>query len=249
MKPRFAAVATGLLFLGLIGLLTPAMGRAHSVTFNFTGELFASDPHSIGGILTDPIGPFPRSTISGSFTFEADTLDTNASGTVGQYNGAIENLSLSVTNIFGAPYQFSFNPAGPLNTIQVNADPVAANQSYTMSASVQNTVPAGPIVDGDNYFATSFFINLLHPSSAVFASDALPETPPGLSPFSLYSNLTNQDGQFRLVFASGHADHTLIGNLTSLTVSAVPVPAAVYLFGSGLIGLIGLARRKMTATA
>ena len=28
------------------------------------------------------------------------------------------------------------------------------------------------------------------------------------------------------------------------TVSAVPVPAAVYLFGSGLIGLIGLARRK-----
>jgi hypothetical protein len=29
----------------------------------------------------------------------------------------------------------------------------------------------------------------------------------------------------------------------------VPVPAAVYLFGSGLIGLAGLARRKMTAKA
>jgi hypothetical protein len=29
----------------------------------------------------------------------------------------------------------------------------------------------------------------------------------------------------------------------------VPVPAAVYLFGSGLIGLVGLARRKMNATA
>jgi hypothetical protein len=27
----------------------------------------------------------------------------------------------------------------------------------------------------------------------------------------------------------------------------VPVPAAVYLFGSGLIGLVGLARRKMSA--
>ena len=27
-------------------------------------------------------------------------------------------------------------------------------------------------------------------------------------------------------------------------VSAVPVPAAVWLFGSGLIGLIGIARRK-----
>jgi hypothetical protein len=32
-------------------------------------------------------------------------------------------------------------------------------------------------------------------------------------------------------------------------VAPVPVPAAVYLFGSGLIGLVGLARRKMSATA
>lgn len=29
----------------------------------------------------------------------------------------------------------------------------------------------------------------------------------------------------------------------------VPVPAAIYLFGSGLIGLVGLARRKMRAAA
>lgn len=32
-------------------------------------------------------------------------------------------------------------------------------------------------------------------------------------------------------------------------VSPVPVPAAVYLFGTGLVGLAGLARRKMTAKA
>jgi hypothetical protein len=31
------------------------------------------------------------------------------------------------------------------------------------------------------------------------------------------------------------------------SVSPVPVPAAIYLFGSGLIGLAGMARRKMTA--
>jgi len=29
-----------------------------------------------------------------------------------------------------------------------------------------------------------------------------------------------------------------------VSASAVPVPAAVWLFGSGLIGLIGVARRK-----
>jgi hypothetical protein len=114
-----------------------------------------------------------------------------------------------------------------------------------MSASIQNIVPVGPIVDGDNYFSREFFISLLKPSSSVFATDALPETPPGLSPFSLYSSLTNLDGQFRLVFASTHGNHTLIGNLTSLTLATVPVPAAVYLFGTGIICLIAMARRRM----
>jgi hypothetical protein len=33
---------------------------------------------------------------------------------------------------------------------------------------------------------------------------------------------------------------------TSLTVTPVPAPAAIYLFGSGVIGLVGLARRKMS---
>jgi hypothetical protein len=33
----------------------------------------------------------------------------------------------------------------------------------------------------------------------------------------------------------------------SLSVSAVPVPAAVWLFGSGLLGLVGVARRKKAA--
>jgi hypothetical protein len=32
--------------------------------------------------------------------------------------------------------------------------------------------------------------------------------------------------------------------VTSVNSSVVPIPAAVWLFGSGLIGLIGLARRK-----
>lgn len=34
------------------------------------------------------------------------------------------------------------------------------------------------------------------------------------------------------------------GTIDNVTVSAVPVPAAVWLFGSGLLGLVGLARRK-----
>lgn len=50
---------------------------------------------------------------------------------------------------------------------------------------------------------------------------------------------------YRVTFRSDTLHFALDGN--TITVSPVPVPAAVYLFGSGLIGLVGLARRRLAA--
>jgi hypothetical protein len=241
---RLLSVVAGRAFLAVAGLLAPVTAMAHSMTFDFSGTVAAASPHSLGGIFTGPMISYPASTIAGSFTFDTHAADMDGSPTVGQYNGTITNLSFSITKPLTADhYQFGFNSSGLLNSIAINASSTAINQSYVMSASVQNVVPNGPIVDGTNYFARDFFINLLKPGSSVFASDVLPGTPPFLSPFSLYNLANNPQGQFRLVFASDHGDHTIIGNLTSLAVSAVPAPAAVYLFGTGILGLAALARR------
>ena len=54
-------------------------------------------------------------------------------------------------------------------------------------------------------------------------------------------------GESLFVHLTGFADRVIdpFGDYQLvITTSAVPVPAAVWLFGSGLIGLIGLARRK-----
>jgi hypothetical protein len=59
---------------------------------------------------------------------------------------------------------------------------------------------------------------------------------PGLYTIALGGNPSFDLGQT--------GSHAFIANLD---VAAVPVPAAVYLFGSGLVGLVGLARRRMTA--
>jgi hypothetical protein len=63
------------------------------------------------------------------------------------------------------------------------------------------------------------------------------------------------DGAWNLIFNSSGGGDQGIGDKTAPLyawavyggdVAAVPVPAAVYLFGSGLLGLIGMARRTKT---
>ncbi|MEK7761345.1 MAG: hypothetical protein AAB433_07175, partial [Nitrospirota bacterium] len=79
-----------------------------------------------------------------------------------------------------------------------------------------------------------------------FTSEALATTPPSLSAFATKS--------FRLVFedAAAQASVQVRGTVTSLT--AVPLPAAVILFGAGLVALAGLGagsrrQRKTSITA
>ena len=47
--------------------------------------------------------------------------------------------------------------------------------------------------------------------------------------------------------ANCFADFSIDNVSIKADVSAVPVPAAVWLFGSGLVGLVGVARRKKAA--
>ena len=59
-------------------------------------------------------------------------------------------------------------------------------------------------------------------------------------------NYSTGDGVFDSADIAFFGDIYLVGawDANSFSVTAVPVPAAVWLFGSGLIGLAGFARRK-----
>ena len=62
---------------------------------------------------------------------------------------------------------------------------------------------------------------------------------------------TPQSGRYLQIYSNGGPSWTALGdantgriNWEQPIVSAVPVPAAAWLFGSGLIGLVGIARRR-----
>ena len=156
------------------------------------------------------------------------TVNT-ADGTAGNLNGSYNIQSLNVT-IGG--YTASVGPTGTVNIRNGNGSGLAADR-FEVSAPQSGNLTGDPI----NFLLPRVFtINLRGPSN-VFGSDELPSSVPSLSSF------TNAN-QYRLQFGpTNGANARVEGQLTSLT--AVPLPPAVILFGVGLVALIGLGAGRL----
>ncbi|TKB72383.1 MAG: VPLPA-CTERM sorting domain-containing protein [Nitrospira sp.] len=73
-------------------------------------------------------------------------------------------------------------------------------------------------------------------------------TTTGPNAFSLLGNLTVSP-EFGGLFLAPTDIGKVVGTFSFQTPAPVPLPAAVWLFGSGLIGLVGIARRRMKRLA
>lgn len=77
----------------------------------------------------------------------------------------------------------------------------------------------------------------------------------GLGPYLTFGAGALSDFDFQtsgvfnssFLFFDNVENSTMFGTWTSVTLTEVPVPAAVWLLGSGLLGLVGIARRKVRA--
>ena len=201
----------GLMWAGLWGgLLTPP-ASANTVTFGFSGNL--------SNVSNDLFPSFNTGqTLTGFYSFDSTTPDSNPSANRGQYNGTISSLTVTVGS-----YTATLGTLGD-NFIQVRNLP-NNNDRYEVRAPL-----TGPslVNAGDTFTPVRFRIELKDGNA--FSSDTLPTTPPSLSSFA--------QNQFRIVFTDGHGNDRIKGSLTSLV--AVPLPASILLFGAGLIALVGL---------
>lgn len=217
----------------------PQVSSADFIEFDFTGRLT---------IATEEGGVASNQPIEASFSY--DTVS------------GIGNSSLSIVSdqwFFGAPFIFhdiSMSRIEGSNLIDGTVL-VDWNQNNDMPVHVEwdasglfNAIDMGLQV-GDTISGTSLIRNgsvIANVNSALPYSDQLS----GQTEFISYAPLAATSNS--LGFESGTPFYGVVayfdigsGNslhVTSYTASVVPVPAAVWLFGTGLIGLTGIARRR-----
>jgi len=115
-----------------------------------------------------------------------------------------------------------------------------------------STKPAFPLYQGWDTSTTPFvragsYINNVSNPLATFGLaylDQASTTTPGGSASLTFANLAG--GDYTLLLGGNGTSSDVFGNgFYKLTLTAVPVPAAVWLFGSAMAGMIGLGRRNL----
>jgi hypothetical protein len=195
-------------------LLSGNAAHAALVTYSFTGGV-----STISGALLSPTMNL-TSPVAGSFQF-----DTATGGVGGNYPGAVKAMTVAIGG-----YTSSFAPG---------ANAVTISQNVNLGGGLMGdrwklvTAAMGPEFNG--FTPLSFDLQVDREGGGLFSDTSL-QNPPSISS-ALPPVVTAT--RWRLMFESLDGNVvTVRGTLNSLI--ATPLPAAVILFGAGLISLVGL---------
>lgn len=167
--------------------------------------------------------------------------------TVGDSISGSYSVDLSTPGNFNSSWDKSmhFNNAVTAFSMNLNGEAI----SGTFGDIDLNYVPAG----GELPYQTSSYVVNSDLNSGATSTGAIPSTfrldanLPGYMLSGMDANTVLQEdipytsAGFSLIFTNGGL---IQGDINNLSVSAVPLPPAVWLFGSALLGLIGIGRKQ-----
>jgi len=224
------------LFLFLLFILTNiSIANANGVTYSVEGIF--SEPNAYDTVFT------------GTFDWDGATL-TNLQGVMNSSMSFKEhepNLSLSnnlITNLDGSIVTASIflNPS----SIVFATGGYDASEEFMLTETVGIAGMAPTPNPNNAYFTFSFDTagGELTPTgigSTMQYGDCMPAGMMGSFCMTAFGDAKDPDAS-RLT-----GEGTMSGFSSSLTISAVPVPAAVWLFGTALAGLVGVSRKRVLA--
>lgn len=236
---------------GLVSVSLPLSLQADIINFDFTGRLIVAGPD--GSILIN--NGLPYTPIAASLSY--DTV------------AGIGNSGLSITmdDFWDAPATFhDISMTHETGTSTVTGQVLVDwNGNYDMPLHIEwdatgllNAIDFG-LQAGDKLSGTNLFRDFNNDGvwdSSEWIADINSATPysdflqlsaasqQGPAPLAATSGSLGFDSTAPFTGIRGYFDIGSGNSMYVTSVSAVPVPAAVWLFGSGLVGLIGLARRN-----
>ena len=245
--------------LGVVGfcLVLPGVSQADTITFNFTGGLVVANP--LGEIIIN--NGSPVTPISASLAYDT------ASGL------GSSGLSLTMSDpFFGIPATFhDISMTREANSNLINGQVLVDwNGNYNMPLNVvwdatgllnaiNYGLQAGDIISGTNLYRDTNRNGVGDPgellanvSSATPYSDVLQtqqgyNSLQGPAPMAATSDSLGLGSNTPFAGLRGYFDIGSGNSMHVVSVTTVPVPAAAWLFGSGLLGLLGMARRPKAA--
>jgi hypothetical protein len=220
--------------------ITLITSLAHAVTVDFTG--------SLGVVYVD----------NGSATYSGTSIGHSFSGSIIYGGSDTDASSVDVTAPISADYLFTGLPYGgefsdgttTTNTIGANSqvgignndgmgdDAVIINDLYGPGSTTAATIADTWGVDSFNS-TYNFGLTLYSLDTSLYSGLDFQSKPPALNAtdFALFY-IEEVDSQDNTIYLA-------TGIISS--VSTVPLPGAAWLLGSGLLGLIGIARRRRAA--
>jgi len=215
----------GAVFISLSTLGLAQVGQAALVTYAYEGTADTVST-SGSGVDSTAFDALLGQTMRIVYTFDPSTPDLQPLDTLGTYEAVSVRITIG---------ELSYSAS--LGSTIIVSDNYLLKDQYGVTSHRSSGSLTGPDVGG--LAVNSMGLGLVDYTQTVYNSDVLPLTQPIPDDFPSLNNIVVSfwDSQTQSI-----GDIAARGDVTIAAV--VPIPAAIWLFGSGLLGLVGMARRN-----